>query len=149
MDELIKQIYAMRQKKEDYEKDLEQLKTLISDLDKSISNLSDQLLSQMQSANMTEYMSDDIVAVKFKRSNIGYTDDSLVLKYLKDNYQGQYIRTKISESLDKIALKKAIKDDSKLADDLNSMIIDKSTEYVVVTSKDSYDKMKGHIDNDS
>ena len=57
----------------------------------------------------------------------------MMMYYLGEKYNGQYIKTKVTENLDKNALKKAIKTDMALAEALESMTVKSITEYVVVT----------------
>lgn len=145
LNELMRVIYNLKREKENAEKVIAGLKLKISDLDENIDSLSSTLLREMQSSETKELKIDELVATVFKRENIGYKSDEDVLKYLKENYGDKYIKTKITESLDKINLKKAIKTDAVLAKALEDMTVTNVTEYVVVQDIINNEKMLEHI----
>ena len=145
LNELIRVIYNLKCEKENAERVIAGLKLKISDLDENIDSLSSTLLREMQSSETKELKIDELVATVFKRENIGYKSDEDVLKYLKENYDGKYIKTKITESLDKTNLKKAIKTDAALAKALEDMTVTNVTEYVVVQDIINNEKMLEHI----
>lgn len=133
-----------KQEKEDAEAIL---KAEIAYLDDQIKLLSQDLLTELTIDNQKVFVWEeaDLVAEKFTKEAISYTSDSDVLQYLKENYNGQYIKTKISEALDKNALKKAIKADVTLASALEAMTVKTKTEYVVVTTSEKHALMLEHI----
>lgn len=145
LNELVRVIYNLKREKENVERVIAGLKLKISDLDENIDSLSSTLLREMQSSETKELKIDELVATVFKRGNIGYKSDEDVLKYLKENYGGKYIKTKITESLDKTNLKKAIKTDAALAKALEDMTVTNVTEYVVVQDIINNEKMLEHI----
>ena len=145
LNKLIRTIYNLKREKENAEKVIAGLKLKISDLDENIDSLSNTLLKEMQGSEIEELNFEELVATVFKRENIGYKSDEDVLKYLKENYDGKYIKTKITESLDKTNLKKAIKTDTVLAKALEDMTTTSVTEYVVVQDIINHEKMLEHI----
>ena len=145
LNELMRVIYNLKREKENAERVIADLKLKISDLDENIDSLSGTLLREMQSSETKELKIDELVATVFKRENIGYKSDEDVLKYLKENYGDKYIKTKITESLDKTNLKKAIKTDAVLAKALEDMTVTNVTEYVVVQDIINNEKMLEHI----
>lgn len=145
MQELIQEIFKLKKLKEQKDAQIATLKGESDELDKNISEKSAQLLEAMKTAQMREVEVGDIKAGYFMRENIGYTSDSDVLNYLKNNGYTQYIKTKTTESLDKTPLKKAIKNDATLAQALESMTVKTVTEYAVVTTKDNYQAMLEHM----
>lgn len=147
IEKLIQEIYGLKVVKKQKKESLEQIKLDIERLDNKIETLSQELLEEFKNNNLPRYTLDDknLIAEKFSKENIGYTSDSDVLNYLKTNYNSQYIKTKITESLDKNALKKAIKTDSVLAAALQSMTVKSVTEYIVVTDTENYKRMLEHI----
>ena len=147
IEKLIQEIYGLKVVKKQKKESLEQIKLDIERLDNKIETLSQELLKEFKNNKLPRYTLDDknLIAEKFSRENIGYTSDSDVLNYLKTNYNSQYIKTKITESLDKNALKKAIKTDSVLAEALQSMTVKSVTEYIVVTDTENYKRMLEHI----
>ena len=145
LNKLMRTIYNLKREKENAEKVIAGLKLKISDLDENIDRLSNTLLREMQSSKIEELKFEELVATVFKRENIGYKSDEDVLKYLKENYDGKYIKTKITESLDKTNLKKAIKTDTVLAKALEDMTVTNVTEYVIVQDIINHEKMLEHI----
>lgn len=144
---LIAAIYAAKASKEIFEADMENLKFKINTLDADIEKHNEELLAELKSDGAAEYISDTgLYANVFKKENIGYTSDADVLKYLKENNYNEYVKTKITESLDKRPLSKALKTDEKLAAALEAMTVKTTTEYVVVTNAENHQKMLEHIE---
>lgn len=147
IEELMYEIFRLKKAAALVEASVADLKKIVADDNMQIDRLSLQLLNELTANNMTTYdwAAENLVVEKFVRENIAYTSDEDVLNYLKNNYASQYIKTKITESLDKNALKKAIKTDTKLSEALESMTVKSSTEYVVVTDSENHKKMLEHI----
>lgn len=139
-------IYNLKKTKEEKEATAAALSTEISNLDTEIETKSAELLAEVKAAGITEYSFENLFVNKFERENVGYKSEADVLKYLKENYNGQYIKVKTTESLDKNPLKAAIKADSVLAKALEDMTVKTVTEYVVVTDADNHIKMLEHIE---
>lgn len=144
---LMQQIYDLKKSKEDKEKIIKDNTDEVKKLDDNIDTLSKNLLLIFNTANEKIYKWEekDLVAQKFSRENIGYTSENDVLTYLKNNYNAQYIKTKITESLDKNALKKAIKTDTQLSTALEAMTVKSTSEFIVVTDSKNYQLMLEHI----
>lgn len=141
-----REIFDLKNQKSEISKQIEDFKKQSTEIDKNITELEASLLALMKQCEDTrEFEIDDIVSTRFERENIGYTSDADVLKYLKEKYNGQYITTKVTEALDKNALKKAIKTDMSLAEALHSMTVKSITEYVVVTDVENHKLMLEHI----
>lgn len=151
MEEQIKQlmsdIYDLKSTKKEKEELSEKYKKEIEQIDARIDTLSQELLTEFNASNQKVFVWEEkaIVAEKFSKENIGYTSESDVLEYLKNNYASQYIKVKTTEALDKNALKKAVKTDAKLSSALDAMIIKSVTEYVVVTDIENHKRMLEHI----
>lgn len=145
MTDLIKEIYQLKGEKEALEKNLESLKKSIADLDAAISEKSDEVLAYMLENGIKEEEADGIFAIKMHRSNVGYADEKAVVTILKEKFNGQYIRTKTTEALDKIPLKKAIKENKELAEALEGQTINTSADYVIVTDAANREKILEHL----
>ena len=144
---LIKAIYEAKASKEIFEANIAELKGKIDDLDADIEKHNEELLAELKEDGALEYISDTgLYANVFKKESVGYTNDADVLKYLKENNYNEYVKTKITESLDKRPLSKALKTDEKLAAALEAMTIKTTLEYVVVTNAESHQKMLEHIE---
>ncbi len=151
VEKLIQDIYKLKQSIAAKEYTITALKANITEESAEVEKLSEELLSELKSSNTHVYELADkqLVAEKFARENVGYTSESDVLNWLKTNLNGQFIKTKVTESLDKNALKKALKKDENLAKHLEAMTVKNITEYVVVTDFENHQKMLEHINDKS
>lgn len=147
---LISDIYDLKELKKQLEDVVTNLKSSISSIDAKIDEKEQALLEQMKLCGVdVDKDVENLVAAIFKKENIGYTSDSAVLDYLKANNRSDLIKVKVTESLDKVALKKALKTDAALSESLEAMTVHSITEYVVVTSEANYEKMLEHINEGS
>lgn len=147
---LISDIYALKEVKKQLEDVVTNLKSSISSIDTKIEEKEQALLAQMKASGIElDKDVENLVAAIFRKENIGYTSDSAVLEYLKANNRSDLIKLKTTESLDKVALKKALKTDAALSESLDAMTVRSVTEYVVVTSEANYEKMLEHINEGS
>lgn len=146
VDELIKDIYKLKTDRQDLEDKITYYKAQIEALDTEIDAKQKDLLNAMKDAKELEVSVGDIIATYFSKENVGYTSEKEVLQYLKDNNYTTLISSKITESLNKNALKKALKEDVNLSDALKDMTITSLTEWVVVTDKENHEKMLEHIE---
>ena len=147
---LISDIYALKEVKKQLEDVVTNLKSSISSIDTKIEEKEQALLAQMKASGIElDKDVENLVAAVFKKENIGYTSDSAVLEYLKANNRSDLIKVKVTESLDKVALKKALKTDVALSESLDAMTVRSVIEYVVVTSEANYEKMLEHINEGS
>ena len=92
------------------------------------------------------YKINDLVAVKCHRTGTGYGDEKGLIKWLKENLEGKYLRVKTTEELDKNAFKKGLKEEDSLYSKVEQYITPTTTEYVVVTDSTNYEKMLQHIE---
>ena len=149
MEELIKQIFYLEKSKKDLEEEQAKLKRDIDNLDIRIVEKKKDLLNAMKNAKELELSVEDIVATYFSKENVGYTNEKDVLNYLKENNYTTLISSKTTESLNKNALKKALKEDNKLSEALKDLTTTSITEWVVVTDKETHQKMLEHIEENS
>ena len=145
-EELIKEIFELKKQKEDLEQKQEEYKIQINNLNATIDLKEKDLLNAMKAADTKEIDLTDIVATYFSKENVSYTSDAAVLSYLKENNYNDLITTKTTESLNKNALKKALKTDLNLSKALEDLTVTNLTEWVVVTTKENHDKMLEHIE---
>ena len=147
MEELIKEIYQLKQQKKDLEKEQEDIKSKVNTIDTEIEGKQKLLLEKMKASDKKVVDLGDIVAETFSKENISYKDDKDVLKYLKDYNYTSLITTKITESINKNNLKKELKTNETLRQALDSMTVKSITEWVVVTDKENHTKMLEHIED--
>ncbi len=146
MENLIKEIFELKQRKKALETEQESVKQEITTVDSEIDLKQKTLLEKMKESQTKEIDLGDIVATTFSKENISYTDDKDVLKYLKDNNYTSLITTKTTESINKNNLKKELKTNETLKEALDSMTVKSITEWVVVTDKENHIKMMEHIE---
>lgn len=143
---LISDLYELKQLKKSLEDVVVNIKSSIDSIDLKIEAKEKLLMEYMKQSNIeVDSEVENLIAAIFKRENIGYTDEVEVLNYLKSTDRSDLIKVKTTESLNKVALKKALKTDSALAEQLDGMTTKTVTEYVVVTTLDNYNKMLEHI----
>lgn len=144
---LISDIYELKELKKSLEEVVSNIKSSIASIDSKIESKEALLIELMKQFGLEKDSEvENLIAAIFKKENIGYRNDAEVLAYLKSINRADLIKVKTTESLDKVAIKKAIKADSVLADQLADMTTKTITEYVVVTTTDNYSKMLEHID---
>lgn len=147
---LISDIYELKELKKSLEEVVSNIKSSIASIDSKIESKEALLIEVMRQLGLEKDSEvENLVAAIFKKENIGYRNDAEVLSYLKSINRADLIKVKTTESLDKVAIKKAIKADSVLADQLADMTTKTITEYVIVTTADNYTKMLEHIDEGS
>ena len=147
---LISDIYELKELKKSLEEVVSNIKSSIASIDSKIESKEALLIEVMRQSGLEKDSEvENLVAAIFKKENIGYRSDAEVLAYLKSINRADLIKVKTTESLDKVAIKKAIKADSVLADQLADMTTKTITEYVIVTTADNYTKMLEHIDEGS
>lgn len=145
MEKLIREIFDLKTKYKELENQENKIKEEKKSLEGRIEEQEKLLLDKMKENNSKEIDLGEVVATVFSRENIGYTSDKDVLEYLKKNNFNDLITTKITEAINKINLKKALKINAALAEALKNMTIKTTTEYVVVTNKENHIKMLEHI----
>lgn len=142
---LVQEIYNLKAHREILESNIANLKQQMSDLDSRIEAKETVLLAMLTESNSTEVEFENLVGFKQSRKTVGYTSEADVISLLKSQYEGKYVKAKITESLDKNALKKALKSDEQLSSDLAPYMLNGTSEYVVVTTKENRDRMIEHI----
>lgn len=143
---IMKRIHKLQNEIEILENKQKEIKSQLEDNNNELKVLKTTLMENMIESDELEY--EDLVAKKFQREIIGYSDENEILRLLKEKYEGKFIKTKITESLDKVPLKKAIKYSADLSEDIEPFITKTSNPYVVVTTKDKYEKMMNCINNE-
>lgn len=145
IEQLIKEIYTLKTTNKEKEQDLATLKADIEQRNAEIEKLSEELLIEFKQSEFDSWSVNGLVGKKFVKENVGYTSEADIIKLLKEKYQGNYLRTKLTESIDKNSLKKALKTNKELADELGEMTLKTLIEYVVVTDVENYNLMLEHI----
>ena len=128
-------------------KKIEEMKECKKRLEEQQESIKKEIVDAMKSSNSIDIkartMNESVEAMLFSKKNVGYTDENKVLAMLLDNGMKEYVKTKYS--IDKNALKKAIKSNNALHEMLKDYIVDSTTDYVVVTTEENAMKMKEHI----
>lgn len=146
IDELIEIIYDAQIKKDKADEILKNTKDNIKLLDTIIDESKSELLSLVNTDDVIYCSNDDNKLVRrFHKTTTGYTNETDVINWLKDNSKLDLIRVKTTEELNKKELNKQLKSDTLLQEGLKPFILNGTTDYVVVTDKDNYEKMLEHI----
>ena len=146
--ELIDEIYKLKAQKESLEDNISSLKHSIEEIDSIIENYRAELLSSMLQSDETLFYNNDstVVAVKETKDKITWKNESLILKYLSENSDyKKFIRTKITESIDKVNLKKEMKTNTELQENLKDSIIIEPSNTVMVIKKEDYERLLEEI----
>ena len=140
--ELIQLIYTKQKHQDEIKAEVSKLTEENKALDNEIKTLKGELFSLL--SDEEPYKTKDLVAVKCHRTGTGYGDEKGLIKWLKENLQGKYLRVKTTEELDKNGFKKGLKEDDSLYSKVEQYITPTTTEYVVVTDSTNYEKMLQH-----
>lgn len=143
--ESINQSYELRQEIKKLEEQEAEIKSKKELLQSELDLVDSGLLEEIKKLGKEEVEADGLFLNHFKRVNIGYSDESEVLKYLKENGFSKLFKTKVTESLDKNAIKKELKTNNSLQEALSKYIVEKLSEYVTVTDTENHKKMLEHI----
>ena len=146
--ELIDEIYKLKAQKESLEDNISSLKHSIEEIDSIIENYRAELLSSMLQSDETLFYNNDstVVAVKETKDKVTWKNESLILKYLSENSDyKKFIRTKITESIDKVNLKKEMKTNTELQENLKESIIIEPSNTVMVIKKEDYERLLEEI----
>lgn len=145
MQELLTEIHALSEQKAILENTLNDLKNQIAALDIELNNHRSELEMQLKISGINEIEYDNLVAFIQTRNTTGYKSESDIIRILKESRDSQYIKTKVSESIDKNALKKALKTDSELTELLDPYIQKGTSDVLIVTTVENKIKMLEHI----
>lgn len=147
MNEVVKKSFELRQKIKECEALIEAKKAEIAQLEADLAPIDQQLLEYIKKENVQELQFEKLFLNHVAKTTIGYTSDADVIAYLKENGYNKYVKTKVTESLDKTNLKKELKTNEVLKGNLDNFIVEKLTEYVVVTNEENHAKMIEHIES--
>lgn len=141
--ELIELIYTKQKQQDEIKAEVSKLTEENKALDNEIKTLKGELFNLLSGEE--PYKTKDLVAVKCHRTGTGYGDEKGLIKWLKENLEGKYLRVKTTEELDKNAFKKGLKEEDSLYSKVEQYITPTTTEYVVVTDSTNYEKMLQHV----
>lgn len=142
-EELIELIYNAQKEKEEQDKLIETAKGKSDEINSRITILKEELFNLIQ--DKEPHRNGKIIAVKMQKIGTGYKDEASIIKWLKENLNGQFIKSKTTESLDKNPFKKELKTNTILTEGVKDYITPTVTEYIVVTDEENYQKMLEHI----
>ena len=146
LQENIKSAYALKKEREELEAQIATLQAKISEIDAKLGVNNNDIMALLKEGELTEVEIEGLFANLFTKHTVGYTSESDAITWLKNNGYASLVKVKTTESLDKNAIKKAMKTDTALTEGLNSITVDKVTEYVVVTDAENHAKMLEHIE---
>ena len=144
--ELIGLTYNAQKERDQQESIIAEAKDKIASLDTDITNYKNELLELLTDYDPFFGADDNMLAVRMCRTATGYKDEKGLISFLRQNYNGKFVKSKVTESLDKVPLKKELKINEKLAEDLKPYIENSTVPYIVVTDQENYKKMLEHIE---
>ena len=151
-EETILLISSQSKELEEKKKQLEELQAQITNLEECINDNKTLLLEVMKEDNEVEFRlkcSDGnyLFANLFSKNEFSYGDEKALLSKLQEMNLSQYVKTvtKTTVSIDKNALKKDLKVNTSLKEDLKDFVGDRVVEYVTVTTAENHQKMLEHI----
>ena len=152
-EETILLISSQSKELEEKKKQLEELQAQIDELEECIDHNKTLLLEIMKEDEEVEYRlkcGDDnyLFANLFSKNEFSYGDEKALLSKLQEMKLDKYIKTTTTTkiAIDKNALKKDLKVDTKLKEDLKDFVGDRLVEYVTVTTPENHQKMLEHIE---
>lgn len=146
LQENIKSAHALNQEKKAIEQEIQNLKDRLAEIETELGVHNSEIMTSLKEQEVSEVESEGVFANLFRRENVGYTSDADVIAFLKTNGYSKFIKTKTVETLDKNPLKKELKTNAQLAEDLAPLVVKTLTEYVVVTDAENHAKMLEHIE---
>lgn len=151
IDTILETVMQLKSNKSELETQIKNLNETITDIDSKINSYEKLLMDLMIQNNLNELKStaENIFATKFSKASASYSNEPAIIDILKNRFNGICLKEKYSVAIDKNSLKKAVKENSELAESLSSYMEPKVTEYVVVTSAENHAKMLEHIEANS
>lgn len=153
-EETILLIFSQSKELEEKKQELENLQARIKDLEECLDCNKNLLLGSMKEDNEDEFRlkcSDGkyLFANLFSKNEFSYNDEKALLTKLQEMKLDKYIKvtTKTTTSIDKNTLKKDLKVDASLKEDLKNFVGDRVVEYVTVTTAENHQKMLEHIED--
>ena len=148
LNEKIKKVYDLKIKQEEIQAKQEELKQQLNELTQEQEKLSNEILVEMKTNNVSEQDTDNLVAQYFSKNEFSYGDEKVLLSKLKELSLDKFIKTvtKTTTSIDKNNLKKELKVNVDLKESLKDYVGDRLVEYVVVTTKEKHERMLEHIE---
>ena len=144
--ELIGLTYNAQKERDQQEAIIAEAKSKVALLEADIANYKNELLELLTDYDPFYGADDNMLAVRMARTATGYKDEKGLIDFLKKNYDGKFIKSKITESLDKVPLKKELKTNAQLSKDVEPFIENSTVPYIVVTDQENYKKMLEHIE---
>lgn len=146
INELIELTYNAQKERDQQEAIMAEAKNKVASLEADISNYKNELLELITDYDPFFGADDNMLAVRMARTATGYKDEKGLIDFLKKNYEGKFIKSKVTESLDKVPLKKELKTNAQLSKDVEPFIENSTVPYIVVTDQENYKKMLEHIE---
>lgn len=105
----------------------------IDELDKSISELKESVMADMDLAGVKSLDTDEANVTKISKVNYSYVDELAIMSYLKDNGLDNYLETKIR----KTDLNKELSKRGSLCESLSGKFFTSETPYLKIKEKAS------------
>ena len=147
LNEKINRVGQLMLLEKSYDEDISKLTEAKSLCTTEKDDLLAEIKADMEEQKEESHESGDLVATYFSKKEFAWLDDKALLDKLKATPELlKYISTKTTQSVNKNELKKAMKDDSSLQESLSQYVGDRTSTYVVVTTKEKTERMLEHIE---
>ena len=120
--DLIELTYNAQKERDKQEAIIAEAKDKIASLEADINSYKNELLELITDYDPFIGADDNMLAVRMARKATGYKDEKGLIEFLKNNYEGKFIKSKVTESLDKVPLKKELKTNAQLSKDVEPFI---------------------------
>ena len=122
----------------------DELNQKIAEYDNSVNPFKTLILEMMKESKVNKVETGNVVAQIMNRESFSWDNEEAIVNYLKDNKLKEYLTVKFS--FNKKELKKGIESDKNLKEALAPYFSEKGSEYLVITDKESFDRMLSHME---
>ena len=148
MNELINNFYKLKEEKESIDQHIKELKQQSDSLACMLDDLRNQITSKLREQSLESFTTDqNYIAVYSEKLSTTWVDEEQIKKQLLENGYEKFLKSKTTQSLDKNAIKKALKTDSELYKLVANSIVQEPKQSALITTVENYEKMLSEMQN--
>lgn len=148
MNELINNFYKLKEEKESIDQNIKELKQQSDSLACMLDDLRNQITGKLREQSLESFTTDqNYIAVYSEKLSTTWVDEEQIKKQLLENGYGKFLKSKTTQSLDKNAIKKALKTDSELYKLVANSIVQEPKQSALITTVENYEKMLSEMQN--
>lgn len=150
MENLINKFYETKLEKEAIDNQINELKEKSNILETTLEELRYEITKELKEKSLDSFITNNqFIAVYSEKLSTTWVNELEIKNKLKANGYDKFIKPKLTESLDKNAIKKALKIDSKLHNLIGPSIIQEPKSTAIITTVENYQKMISEIQDNS